>query len=404
MFPNLCRSRIIRRPLKVRHSAFRLLAFMFSATNLAWLSTGIAGAAEPSPASIPELAEAGFLVKQPYTAPPGTPPGAFGANRMLYTPPGTRRLTGDFSLPAEQSLGREEYFKAPTYRPDPANPGYVIVDDVGKNTYKSKPTFYFGTEGENHKSDIGFQYEGLVLNNLPPGWSTFASITLQSYKSRDPAEKESVGNWYQSTAPGNRMAQTAGASVPLDVSLGANGQFYLNTGPLPVPVKWREVRGNLTPFYPQLYPEHIYSTVRTSMKTDDLIFRRVIGITQATGTVAVGTGAYLHNLAFNNGKRWLWGSDTPEDWTSGHHEYQPSADNEGHRKTIDGVEYPIFMVDSVPPWHRLPDGSIRDVPVVAEGTPTPPSRYFKEGVNVDLLASPGKIMPRPGVLGTRRKK
>ena len=409
MFRTVCKSRLCQQALKARHRNSGFAAFTFSVTSLAWLSIA-AGAAEPTPASIPELAEAGFLVKQPYQAPPDTPPGAFGANRMLYTPPGTRRLAGEFSLPTEQSLGTEEFYKAPTYHSDAASPGYVIVDDGGKNTYKSKPTFYFGTEGENHKSDVGFQYEGLVNNNLPPGWSAFASVTLQSYKSRDPGAKESVSNWYQSTAPNNRMAQTAGTKIPLDMSLGINGQFFINTGPLPVPVKKieryneAEQRNEDFFYFPDLYPEHIYSTVQSSMKTDDLIFRRVIGMTQATGTVAVGTGAYLHNLAFNNGKRWLWGNDNAQDWVNGAHEYQPPQDNAGHTKTINGVESPVFFVDSVAPWHRFPDGSIRDVPDIAEDEPAPPPRYTKEGVNVDLLAPAGKILPGAGVVGTRRKK
>jgi len=387
---------------------FFFITSVFITSAIAFSAVGNRSNAQ-EPASIDELADAGFLIKATPPPPaPGSPPavaGAYGANRMLYTPPGTRRLSGDFYLPEEQSLGTDEFYRAPTYNyGGPTFPNELIVLDAGKNTAKNKPTFYFGAEGTNNKSDIGFQYEGLVNNGLPPGWAAVASVTLFTYKSRNPAQKETVGNWYQSTDPSNRLPQTPKVLVPLSVSIGASGAFFIDAGSLPYPSKVITRDGVPNLYTPRLYPEHIYSTVETSMKTDDIVFRRVIGMTQATGEVGTATGAFVHNLAFSNGKRWAWNSEVPQNWTIGTHEYQPPGDNTGYTKKIDNVEYPLFMADSLPPWHRFPDGTIREIPAVAAGGVAPPSRFFQESVNIDLLAPPGQIMAGKALIGTRTKK
>jgi hypothetical protein len=211
------------------------------------------------------------------------------------------------------------------------------------------------------------------------------------------------------------MAQEAGKTVHEAVSLDENGVFSIDTGPLPVPSKIRVIQGEgedgegedkeeIT-YYPQLYPQHIYHTGQPTMNTGSIEFRRVIGMTQSTGQVAASSDAYIHNLAFNNGSRWLWRSDTSQYWSTGTHAYQPAADNEGRGKTVDGIYYPLFMVDSEKPWQRLPDGNPRpdDAPDVEPGTNVH-SRYFQEGVSVNLLAPAGQIMADVPVIGTHRKK
>lgn len=366
----------------------------------------VIAAEEQPPAQVEELAQAGFVHKAKWTPPPGSPPGAFGANRMVYAPSGTRGLAGDFTLPAEQSLGSEEYFQAPTYHDDPNNPGYVIVDDAGLNTYKNKPTFYFGAGGDGFQSDVGFQYEGLVANGLPPGWSAFASVTLQSYVTRNPDQKEQVGNWYQSTNPSNRMVQDAGKIVHVAVSLDENGIFSIDTDALPIPAKVRKGEdGQPVTYYPQLYPQDIYHTGQTTMNTSSIEFRRVIGMTQNSGTVAASSDSYVHNLGFNNGTHLLWSDNASHNWSNGTHTYQPGADNKGRGKTINGKYYPLFMVDSEKPWERLPDGNYRpdNAPDVPSGENVH-SRYFQEAVNIDLLAPAGQIMPNVPKVGTHDKK
>ena len=375
----------------------------------------------PTPASQPDLAKVGFTVVAKPTPKPGATPtptskdvgassnvGANGANRRVFTPSNVQAVEGTFVM-GTQRLGSPEFYIAPDV--ELGVDGYVSkINNPGINLYSNKPTFYFATQGGNgeFQAEVGFQYEGLIANNLPPGWSAYSSVTLSTYPPgvTDAKQKETVNNWYQSINVGNRKPNVPGAPVHIKVGLDKDGTFDMNVGQFPLPVKKGKAEGegvglNIPYYSPQLYPQFLYASDQKTVNTSGISFRRVVGMTQANGQLATDSNAYLRNLRFEGGKMWAWGSSTSQDWAEGGHEYVPDYKNVGLFYRVDGKLYPLFKVDSAVPWQRQLDGKSSETPNVPDADKDKvPSRYVQETVNINLLAPSGEVEPAGITAGT----
>ena len=311
----------------------------------------------------------------------------YGANRRVFTNDrGYQGVEGIFSMPTNFYLG-DDYVADSEEKQADGSPQVR-----GSNPRQNKPTFYLGAAGHNFNIEVGYQYEGLYKDGLDAGWSAYSAIALD-YKT--PARQvESVHNWYQSTEPNNRQPQVSGKAVPAKILLQSNGSVETNVGVFGDPETLEGVA-------PNIYP----SVIRPDgqMPKTSIVVRRNVGMTQVTGAIGEdeGDGAYVHNIGFTGGFLYKWpqggGETTRLPWSTGDHLYLPNSYNIGHE--TDGPDGgPIFVVNSDPPWHRLPSGASRpDQPLPAGANHT---RYFQESVSVNLLTKPGELKALPKQLGT----
>lgn len=296
--------------------------------------------------------------------------GAYGANRRVQTNAGHIAVSGTFSEP-------EIYVT-------PSNPA------------KSKPTYYFGSDGANVKTEGGVQYESarLIVNGVTyePGWSFFVrtpEITL--YQNGQPV-LDAEGNPVKSgwTSPkvngrGVRVAKGGLGNVTMTYSVTRRGGIYLRVNGGITLGFWGNPNDSQT--YHSWYPT--YDGTITNAALTAIKMRRIIGITQAKpkkGYYEIDHSKSINNN-FTNGNiakpSWINGDPELKDnqlkynWQASWNSVDQSASGTGYYpggkdKTGDW----IFDFSFTGVGNRDSAGNYRDTPT--------PARYNAESINVNL--------------------
>lgn len=330
--------------------------------------------------NIEELRNLGFYHR---VDPTNVVKGTYGANRTVYTNSNIGGVEGTFEAPREMYLGDK-------YVEDVVDPqtGHI---GIGKNPNQNKPTFYLGAECNVFICDMGFQYEANFKDNQRPGWSLSCQLTV--YPKRN--NENGANKWYQ---PDFRTHLDPDDPVFMQLEVDADGDLHL-TGTYP--------GGDLPPIVdrqnrtPNFYPDIVGAMSPATMKC-----RRNIGITQ--GVPFDADNSYMHHTNFKEGKIKVWNQNGSlaaqwNPWTTGDSVYKQEGYPAGHEH--DGPEPekgPKFYIDSVPPWHRKPNGDKRPDSPLPAGATQP--RQVEEAVNVDLLKPSSQIDKKPKQTATTTPK